>query len=334
MRKIFQWELLAWRGKTRFNSLSMHNSLNNSWRRRHLLATLAMPLAPLALVACTGPVPTLRIGTVVYPGYEFIYLARAIGLLDETRVRMIELQTNADTLRALAAGQLEGAALTLDELLRVRADGVDLRAVLIFDLSAGANAVMVHAPVTLRTLAGARIGFEDSETGNVMLAALLLAAGLRADQIQKVPVRLDRTEEVFRLGAVDAVVTAEPWASRLERSGARRLFDSAAIPGRIVDVLAVRARVLQTHGAALKYLIAGHFAAQQFFRSSPQRAAQWMAPRLQTPEAEVAGMFRGLQLPDARQNQDMMRSPRSLAPQLLPRLVDWNQLVDARFLSP
>ena len=330
--------------KTGFNLKPMQNSSNYFSRRRLALAWLAAGLAPAALSSCARPVSPMRIGTIVYPGYEFIYLARAMGLLDETRVRMIELQANEDALRALAAGQLEGAALTLDELMRARADGVDLRVVLIFDLSAGANAVMAHAPVTLKTLATKRVGFEDSETGSVMLEALLNAAGLSADQIQKVPVRLGRTEEVFRLGAVDVVVTAEPWASRLERSGARRLFDSGTMPGRIVDVLAVRPQALETHADALRYLIAGHFAAQRYLQARPQQAAQWLAPRLQTPEEEVPAVFRGLQLPDARQNLEMMRSQSvlgnagsgmrkfSLAPQLLPRLTDWNHLVDSRFL--
>jgi len=333
--------------KTGFNRTVMQNSSNYSSRRR-ALAWLAAGLAPGALSSCARPVSPLRIGTIVYPGYEFIYLARAMGLLDESRVRMIELLANEDALRALAAGQLEGAALTLDELMRARADGVDLRVVLIFDLSAGANAVLAHAPVTLKTLANKRVGFEDSETGSVMLDALLNAAGLSADQIQKVPVRLGRTEEVFRLGAVDVVVTAEPWASRLERSGAQRLLDSAAIPGRIVDVLAVRPQALETHADALKYLIAGHFAAQRFLQTNPLQAAQWLAPRLQMSVEEVPTVFRGLLLPDARQNVEMMRSQTvqedggasvgtgvrkfSLAPQLLPHLADWNQLVDMRFL--
>jgi len=111
-----------------------------------------------------------------------------------------------------------------------------------------------------------------------------------------------------------------------------------------VDVLAVRPQVMQTHAGALRYLIAGHFAAQAFLRTNPQQAAQWMAPRLQTPAQSVADVLHGLLLPDAAQNVQIMRSgslldthspnPRSypLAQPLLRNRSDWNALVDTQFL--
>lgn len=322
----------------------MHYFERHAFRRRQWLSWLALGASVPLLNACSPPASALRVGSIVFPGYEFMFLSREMGLLDERRVRMVELLANTDTLRALAAGQIEAAALTLDELMTARADGVDLRAVLVYDISAGADAVLAHAPVTLKTLANKRIGVEDSAMGAVMLSALLEAAGLRLDQIQKVPVTLDRTEEVFRRGAVDAVVTAEPWASHLERGGAQRLFDSTAIPGRIVDVLAVRAEALETHADALRYLIAGHFAAQSLLRADPQKAAVWMAPRLQTAPADVPALFRGMQLPDVPQNRQMLRPGGRLdrsvqelqkvmvQAQLMYAPTDLKSLADSRFL--
>lgn len=289
--------------------------------------------AGAALVACSRPDTPLRVGSVVFPGYEWMFLARELGLLDESRVRLIELQNNTDTLRALAAGQLEAAALTLDEMWVARNDGIALRAVLIMDISVGANAAMAHAPVTLQTLDGRRVGVDDSAAGRVMLAALLRAAGLNSTQIQVVPVRLDRTEEAFRLGAVDVVITAEPWALRLERKGARRIFDSAAIPDRMVDVLAVRPEALERHGSALRYLLMAHFAAQGMWRTEPQIASQWMAPRLQVPPEEVASMYRGLHMPTAAQNQVLMQEGQlRVDPELVPPGTVWTDWIDARFL--
>jgi NitT/TauT family transport system substrate-binding protein len=248
----------------------------------------------------------MRVGCIVFPGYETLALARELGLLDAQKVRLIELQANTDTLRALAADQLEAAGLTLDELITARADGVDLRAVLVFDVSEGADVVLAKGPVTLQTLQGKRVSVEDGAMGAVMLSALLKAAGLTPDQIHKVPMTLDRSEALFKSPDVDVVVTAEPWAARLEKAGARRIFDSQAIPGRIVDVLAVRANALQSFGPALRHLLAGHFAAQKMLRESMSRAAPLMAARLQTPAAEVASLYRGLQLPELAQNRVML----------------------------
>ena len=303
-------------------------------RRRFLAAGLGAGMAGIAGIAgCARPETALRIGSVVFPGYEFMFLAREMGILDDSRVRLVELQSNSDTLRALAAHQLDGAALNLDELLMARANGIALRVVLIMDASIGANAVMAHAPVDLQHLEGRRIGVEDSAMGGVMLTALLQAAGLQANQVSVVSVRLDRTEEVFRLGAVDAVITAEPWAARIGRTGGRRIFDSAALPDRIFDVLAVRPEALENHADAVRYLIEGHFAAQDLFQKEPQAAYEWMAPRLQIDPAEVANVYYGLQLPTVAQNRDWLRPNQwHLAGSLVQPNSAWGDWVDPRFL--
>ncbi len=283
--------------------------------RRPVLAVLAGMAAAVCLPGlggCSAPVPAMRVGCIVFPGYEDLFLARELGLLDEHRVRLVELLANTDTLRALAAGQLEAAALTLDELLSARADGVDLRAVLVFDISHGADVVLARAPISLQNLAGRRIAVEDGAMGAVMLSALLDAAGLTPQQIRKVSITLDRSEELFGQGLVDVVVTADPWAMRLERQGAQRIFDSSAIPGRIVDVLAVRADALERHAAALRHLLQCHFAARKRMRDAPEQAAPLMAGRLQTPPGDVMALYRGLQLPELAQNRDMLAAGASV----------------------
>jgi NitT/TauT family transport system substrate-binding protein len=288
----------------------------------------------------------LRVGVIVFPGYELMFLAREMGMIDPSRIRLVEMRDNTDTIRALASNQLDAAAMTLDELMTARADGVNLRAVLVFDISAGADAVLARRSVTLATLAGKRVGVEDGAMGAVMLSALLDSAGLRLDQITKVPLTLDRSEDALMQGRVDAVVTAEPWASRLEKSGAHRIFDSTAIPNRIVDVLAVRADAISNYGDALKHLVAGHFSAQQHFKKSPAEAAKLMAARLAVPAPEVADLYRGLRLPDPVENMDMLRQGGKLdsttqelhsvmlAAGLLSKSSAIRDVADARFLSP
>ncbi len=276
--------------------------------RRRVLAWLGAGAAVAVLSACEAPKPPLRVGSIVFPGYELMFLARELGLLDEGQVRLVELLSNTDTLRALAAGQLEAAALTLDELMSARADGVDLKVIAILDVSRGADVVMARDSISLAALKGKRIGVEDGATGAVMLNALLEAGGLRLDQIHKVSMTLDRGEEFFKDGRVDVVVSAEPWAARMEKLGAHRLFDSSAMPNRIVDVLAARSDAIALYGPALKALVAAHFQALKYLQTHPGDANARMASRLQTPPAEVPAAFRGLVLPDARLNREMLQA--------------------------
>ncbi|MDL5030999.1 ABC transporter substrate-binding protein [Pelomonas sp. APW6] len=322
---------------------------DNACTRRHCLrrggAALASLVGASMLAGCQPPPPLLRVGCIVFPGYELIVLARELGLLPPSRVRLIEMRNNTDTLHALATAQLEAACLTLDELLTARGNGLDLRVIAVLDSSAGADALMARPGLgDLRALAGQRIGTEDSASGALMLGAALSAAGLALPEVRKVPMSLDRSVELYRSGAVDAVVTAEPWASLLEKQGARRLFDSRSIPDRIVDVLAVRAEAIQGRPEALRALLRGHFAALHHLRQQPQDAARLMAPRLSLRPEEVAAAFQGLILPDAARNREMLAPEGSLARsarQLVRLLLDqglmatppsMNQWLDPRFL--
>ena len=316
-----------------------------AWPRRRVLGALAGLGGASLLGGCTEPVPPLRVGTIVFPGYELMFLARDLGLLDERSVRLIELLSSTDNLRALAAGQLEAAALTIDEVMTARGDGIDLRVVLVFDVSAGADAVLARPSVQqLRDLAGKRIGVEDSAMGVVMFDALLAAAGLDVSQVKKVAITVDRSVDVYEGREVDAVVTFEPHAARLEALGAVRLFDSKAVPERIVDVLAVRADVMEAHAVALRRLVAAHFQALRHLREQAADAQARLARRLQVKPADVPTAFRGLDLPDAAQNRAILRaggrfdqSVRSIqvmmmANGLLRRSIGVNDLVDTRFL--
>ncbi|OYU42189.1 MAG: hypothetical protein CFE44_25425, partial [Burkholderiales bacterium PBB4] len=81
---------------------------------------------------------------------------------------------------------------------------------------------------------------------------------------------------------------------------------SKAIPGRIVDVLAVRADALELHADALRALVAAYFQARSYWEAQPIQASAKMAPRLQTPAHEVAAMFQGLHVPDLPTNRRML----------------------------
>ena len=309
--------------------------------RRRLLGASALTL----LAGCSAPLPLLRVGSIVFPGYELMFVARELGLLDETRLRLVEMHSNTDTMRALATGRLEAAALTLDEAMTQRADGVDLRVLAVLDISDGADVVLSRRPLgSLSELAGKRIGVEDGAAGAVMLGALLDAAGLSPGMVVKVPMMLDGSVEAYRSGQVDAIVSAEPWAAQLEAEGAVRIFDSRAIPNRIVDVLVARADVLQPQAAALRQLLAGHFAALQLLREQPDKAARLMAPRLELQADAVLATMRGMKLPDAAENRSLLGPGGGLAQSvqelqlqmmgqgLLRRSVTLAELVDTSFL--
>ncbi|MFM2059487.1 MAG: hypothetical protein RLY71_3872 [Pseudomonadota bacterium] len=261
-------------------------------------------LAAPWLDGCQSPEPMLRVASNVWPGYETLHLARQLGRYDERRIRLVEMPSATDVLRALSADLIEGAALTLDEMLGALDAGLDLVAVLVFDVSHGADVLMARNDIAdLAGLAGRRIGVEQTAVGALMLDAALRAAQLTPTDVRPVYLTVDRQFDAFESGSVDAVVTFDPVASALARQGARRLFDSSRIPGAIVDVLAMRRGALQRQSQALRALIGGHFHALDRLRLAPTEMAPLMAPRLHQTPAEVLESLDGIQQPDLAANR-------------------------------
>jgi NitT/TauT family transport system substrate-binding protein len=281
-----------------------HPSNPTDLQRRALLGWAAL----LCLSACGSPTGPLRVGSIVFSGYEPVFLARTLGLLPPDQVRLIELLSNTDTLRALAARQLEAAQLTLDEFLTARAGGLDLRVVAVLDISQGADAVVARPGLGEPPhFKGRRVAVEDGAVGGVMLSAFLRANGLQPSDVVKVPYTMDRSLEYFRAGRADLFVTASPWLVQMEAAGAARVYDSNAIPDRIVDVMVVRADVFDTHASAIRALVAAHFEAVARFKTHPQTVAPLMAKRLDMAPEGVMAAFEGLQLPDAQGSATLLQ---------------------------
>ncbi len=286
--------------------------------RHHMIFLLGCLALALALPGCEWLADKpITIAAYVWPGYEPIFLAQSEGWLDPQRVHLVETTSDTNSLTALAEGKVDGAALTLDEVLRARAQGLPLSVVMIFDLSAGADMVVARSSIkTLADLKGRRIGFEQGAVGELMLTESLRAAGLTKEDVTLVMLPVDQQRQAWQNDQVDAVVTFEPIASQLLAQGGRKVFDSGQIPNTIVDVLAIRSDTLdRNHAAAIRHLLAAHFRALDHLNRNPQDAAYRIAPRLGVSAENLLSLYKGLLLPDAAENYRLLAgaSPELLA---------------------
>ncbi|MDD5388240.1 MAG: ABC transporter substrate-binding protein [Gallionellaceae bacterium] len=276
-------------------------------RRLFLRQSLAGASILVGLAACERREPLLRIASNVWPGYELIRLAAARGYFDRDAVRLIEMPSAADCIQCLAAGTLEGACLSLDEVLTALAGGIHLKVVCVLDVSLGADVLLARPDIRrLQNLKGRRIGVEQSGSGAVMLAAVLRRAGLSASDVTILHIPLIRQREAFLSGQVDALITFEPVPTQLRGTDIIRLFSSADLPGRIVDVLAVRPKALEQSPEALRRLLAGHFRARAEYLREPATALPILAGLLRLSPEQVPAAFAGIDMPDATANRQWL----------------------------
>ncbi|GAB4258733.1 MAG: ABC transporter substrate-binding protein [Methylomicrobium sp.] len=282
-----------------------------------------------------------------WPGYEFMFLAEREQWLDNSLVTLVETASATESLELLRADKVDGAALTLDEVLTARASGLSMTTVMIFNISAGADMLLSRSGIfALADLKGRRVGVEQGAVGSLMLSKALDSVGLTIADIQLIPLTIDRHFETWQRNEIDALVTFEPVAGRLLDEGAVKLFDSRQIPDTIFDVLAFNTERLDfRHAHSIRHLIDANFRALEHLSKNPQDAAYRMAPRLNLPPSKVLGTFKGLLLPDRTNNRRLigsaspvlLDSARELSRFMfesgrLSREDDLNGLIDGRYL--
>ncbi|MCK5122167.1 MAG: ABC transporter substrate-binding protein, partial [Methylococcales bacterium] len=139
--------------------------------------------------------------------------------------------------------------------------------------------------------------------GAILLDGALQAANLNISDIDFRSITANGHESAYEKGLVDAIVTFEPYKSKLMSQGAIKLFDSAQIPGRIIDVLVTRQSVIDKHKESLKIIVAAHFQALEYIQQNPDDAALRIAPRLAVKKNEVMKQFDGISLTGLFENQ-------------------------------
>lgn len=290
----------------------MNEAKNRSNVGFRILRSLCCLATIVFLSSCGSPIETpLRIGSNTWLGYEPLYLARSLGYYENSQVNLIELTSASEVMSALSSGALDGAALTLDEVLTLLDDGLDLKVILVIDFSNGGDVLLAKPGIgTLADLRGKRIAVEYTAVGALLLDAALKQGGLDVADVEIVSAEVDKHLNVYP--SVDAVVTFEPVRTELLKQGAIQLFDSSSIPGRIVDVLVVLGEKTKIHPRSLEQLLAGYFKAREYLETQPDKAANRMTERLGLSPAEIMAAYDGLSLPDLEENRKLLNSNAAL----------------------
>jgi NitT/TauT family transport system substrate-binding protein len=265
----------------------------------------------LALAGCMRePQAALRIGTNVWIGSEPLYLARELGRLDPQAVQLVEYPSASEVLRAFRNQAIDGMVISLDELFGLAVDGLQPRVVVVVDVSHGADVVVGRPGMrTMRDLAGKSVAVEGGALGAFVLSRALTLAGMQPGDVKVVHLESNEQPSAFEKGLVDGAVTFDPYRTQLLKAGAATLFDSTRIPGEIVDLLAVRADVLEKRPDAVRALLTGWFGATDYMQREPRDAAQRMGVRQQTSGEQFLEAQRGLHVPSREENLKMLGGP-------------------------
>ncbi len=271
-------------------------------RRDFLGFSIAAGLSMAGLAGCSKSGP-LAFGIHPWIGYEPLYLAKDFGWLP-TSVELSSGSAAGDSMKGLLSGGLDGAALTLDETIRVWSQGTELVVVAVADVSAGADVLVARPHIAeLAALRDQRIAVELNGVSGILLLKILEVAGLARDAIVIVDLPVSQHTEAWARGEIDASVCYEPTASALQSEGGVRLFDSSDIPETIFDVLAVTRDTADRNPGAVRDLVEAHFAGLRHLVRSMPDAVYRVASRQGIEPVDVRNALATVMLPDLAANQ-------------------------------
>lgn len=238
-----------------------------------------------------------------WPGYEYLYLAEQeqLGRPFGLELKVQQYTSLEDQRQAFGRGDMPAIATTVPEAIAICQE-VPARCpllVLVLDESRGADRIVarreLQEPAQLR---GRRIGLERSVLGEFMLAR---SQGDRPTTFSQFELKYDGPTALvqgLQRGDLDAIVSYAPHDTPLLNDPRFRvLFSSRAIPGEVVDVLAVDPAYAGRHPQQVKALVQTWWAARAFSRRRPEQAAATMAQRQQIPPAAFRLSERELNYP-------------------------------------
>ena len=186
-------------------------------------------------------------------------------------VQLVEYPSASEVSRAFRNQAIDGMVISLDELFVLAVDGLQPKIVVVVDVSHGADVVVGRSGMrTMKDLRGKRVAVESGALGAFVLSRALALNGMQASDVSMVHLESNEHPAAFEQGQVDGAVTFDPYRTQLLGAGAHTLFDSSQIPGEIVDLLAVRASVLEKNPRAVQTLLTGWFKALDYLEREPK----------------------------------------------------------------
>ena len=217
------------------------------------LAAAAALAATLALPAAAQEKTEFRLAWTIYAGWMPWGYIESSGIMDKWAekygidVEIVQINDYIESINQFTAGAFDGVSATNMDALSIPAGGgVDSTALIVGDYSNGNDAIILKGDGDLADLAGKPVNLVELSVSHYLLARALEQVGLSEADLASVINTSDADMiAAFQTDDVEAVVTWNPLVETiLEDPAANKVYDSADIPGEIIDIMFVNTEVL------------------------------------------------------------------------------------------
>lgn len=225
--------------------------------------------------------PKVVVGMSGWTGFAPITLAKEKGIFKKNGVE-VEIKKMPTQARhvAMAAGEVQAIATTVDTHITYVAANVPVTQVLVLDSSTGGDGILAKDAIkTFADLKGKTVGVDNpGAVSNFWFAYLLKKNGLKMADMKITNLGPQPAANAFAAGQVDAAVTYEPYMSGAlkQTSGAKILVSSKETPGIIIDTLAMQPDYIKKNPQVVRAIIKSWYEALDLIAKEPAESNKVM----------------------------------------------------------
>jgi NitT/TauT family transport system substrate-binding protein len=161
-------------------------------------------------------------------------------------IDVVQINDYVESINQYTAGQFDACTMTnMDALTIPAAGGVDSTALIVGDYSNGNDAIILKGEKDLAAIKGQSVNLVELSVSHYLLARALESVGLSERDVQVINTSDADMVAVYTTDDVSAVVTWNPLVSEIAAMpDSHIVFDSAATPGEIIDMLVINTETL------------------------------------------------------------------------------------------
>ena len=318
------------------------------------MTKLVLTLAPLALLtlALTGPAAAqtaVTIGMSGWTGFAPLTLAKEAGLFKKHGLDVtIKKIPQKDRHLAIASGDLQCAATTVETWVAWNAAGVATTQIFQLDKSFGADGMVVKAGIgKISDLKGKTVAADAPGTAPYFgLAWMLKKNGLSIKDVKVVNLSPQAAANAMIAGTdgIDAAMTYEPYLSAVRaKPEAGKIIATTLDYPMVMDTFGCTPKFLAENAAAAKALADAYFDALALIKSDPKKSFEIMGADVKQSGEAFEKSQAYLRWQDREANQKFFAGEHAqfskeaadllLEAGIIRALPDMSKLADTRFLK-
>ena len=192
----------------------------------------------------------------------------------DINVEIVQINDYIESINQYTAGEYDGCSMTnMDGLSIPAGGGIDTTALIVGDYSNGNDGIILKKQASLADIKGQNVNLVELSVSHYLLARALDTVGLSEKDIKVVNTSDADMVAAYTADEVTAVVTWNPLLSEIAAMPeANPVFDSAGIPGEIIDIMMVNTETLADNPALGKALVGAWYEAMEIMSGSDEAA--------------------------------------------------------------